>query len=1501
MSAARLVLLAVLALALGLPPFAAAAYDPYFNAVMPDDPVGYWSLGEPSGTTAGDASGNVYQGTYQNGVRLGVPGAIPAGDEAARFDGYDDRVDMGDRLDFSGRSPFSVVVWVKPASVPSSSWPRIVTKELVSSAGRDGWDLILNSGCGFIFERWITGPGSGNQAACSGANTVVPGRWYHVVGTYDGTYLRIYVDGVLRGTRFDDRWLADTTASLALGRNTGDGTSNVFAGDLDEVTIYPRALTREQIWRQYGLAAWRRGYREEVLADKPRAFWRLGETPGQSAAADASGNGQSGSYYGGATVGVAGAVADPDLATAFDGTDDYVFIPDSPALAVTGSVTVEAWVKTPGFTRAWQAIAGKGDTSYHLQRYSTSRSAMFAVAYNGTWYSAIGSAVIDDGAWHHVVGVYDQPSQTLRLYVDGKQDGYVARGPAGVNATTYPFGIGENTQARGRYWSGSIDEVAVYPSALTAERVRIHHLTGRSYMHPVKGDVPTAYWRLGEPRGQTSTAADATGNRRHGTYRGTTPGAPGALETDANTAATFDGVDDDVLVGDLSALDFGTGDFTAEAWILTEKNGEETIVGKHDGTAPHWFITVSDDTGYVGRIRARINDGAVSRTAYGPQIRVDDGVWHHVVVIFDRDWGIRVLVDGLERATQGAMTSNVSNAAPFRIGWTTHYQPFSGTIDEVALYAHTLSAQQARRHNEAGTELPIPYDGGISPEVGTGYWRLGEVAGSTRAVNDGETTIAGTYHGGVRLGATGALLEDPDTAPIFDGVDDYVSVADAAALDITGSLTLEAWVKTDGAFTRTWQHIAGKGDSAYVLQRNGDTRGAAFTVQSAGTWYGARGTTPIDDGQWHHLVGIYDQAAQTVTLYVDGTEDGRVAGPASLGTNDYAFGIGENTQATGRYWKGSIDDVALYPHALPGAHVAVNFEAGSAPDVYPNFGSTPGVVRTVNGQYEWRLTNELGGKPEHVFTFQCCGTPIVGDWNGDGTKTPGVVYGGNHWVLSNDYSGTVAHDFYFGLAGDTPLAGDWNGDGADTPAVRRDNAWHFNDGFDGAAERTLHYGYATDDPLVGDWNGDGVDTPGVRRTHYWYLTNDFDPIGEIYFGLGNDSGDLPVVGDWNADGIDTVGVRRANEYWWLVDSHDSDVDYLVDFGNDTGGVPISGTWGQDADGATDGIEEAGVGAFSAASLDEASVTASESPGPRTYRVPPVVKKYAPVVYLHPDEEYFPASPRTWFIKRSALMWSNYHIITRAGPPPPSFHRREGKVQPWRLGRRVRKHRQYWRYEWVDGKRTQYFAGANCTRPHEESEVCSSNRKNLDKLAGFFLDMNDSETARRGAVRHLAEEPVPVFYHYVEGRFITYWFFYPYNDSPGDPIDHEGDWERISVKLEGTQAVRIRLYRHNCDAEEPWWKVDYFEGHPKIFAALGSHGSYLAGGEIAHCKYGDIGVSDETRWPENNPGRWWKTWNNLHDVKKQTWFGFGGAWGSVAQESTHTSGPLGPGWKKPAPW
>jgi hypothetical protein len=228
--------------------------------------------------------------------------------------------------------------------------------------------------------------------------------------------------------------------------------------------------------------------------------------------------------------------------------------------------------------------------------------------------------------------------------------------------------------------------------------------TAGPYRATVLSDAPAAYWRLGETTG--TAAADELGGAP-GTYEnGVTLGAVGALADFANTAASLDGGNDLITMGDPAdgRLDFGSGDFTAEAWVRATANDERVIFGKRaygEPSPPYWQVTVSDDSGHVGDVRANVFDGVVTPQVYGPPIRVDDGQWHHVVVAFDRDAGIVIYVDGLSAGTDGPITGDVSNDGDFVLGKSPGYPEFKGDLDEVAVYPRLLPPLRVAAHFDA--------------------------------------------------------------------------------------------------------------------------------------------------------------------------------------------------------------------------------------------------------------------------------------------------------------------------------------------------------------------------------------------------------------------------------------------------------------------------------------------------------------------------------------------------------------------------------------------------------------------------------------------------------------------------------------------------------------------------------------------------------------------------------------------------------------------------------
>jgi len=193
-------------------------------------------------------------------------------------------------------------------------------------------------------------------------------------------------------------------------------------------------------------------------------------------------------------------------------------------------------------------------------------------------------------------------------------------------------------------------------------------------------------------------------------------------------------------------------------------------------------------------------------------------------------------------------------------------------------------------------------------------------------------------------------------------------------------------------------------------------------------------------------------------------------------------------------------------------------------------------------------------------------TPIVGDWDGNGSETQGVWRQGT-FFLANTLGGAADLTFTYQLSTDVPVVGDWNGDGTTTVGVYRNGTFLLkNSNSTGAADVTFAFGLAGDIPLAGDWDGDGTDNVGVYRPSNatFYLSYAFvsGHQPDITFSFG-DVGAAPIVGDWNEDGVSTVGVVQDN-IAFLSNSMASGIGEIAVPLNTNGFVPVVGNWNRNA-------------------------------------------------------------------------------------------------------------------------------------------------------------------------------------------------------------------------------------------------------------------------------------------------------------------------------------------------
>jgi len=222
-------------------------------------------------------------------------------------------------------------------------------------------------------------------------------------------------------------------------------------------------------------------YFQVVAADTPQAYWRLDEPTGSTTAHDLTGHGHDGTYKGGVTLEAAGAIAhDADTAATFDGTSGYVDVPGAFAFAGMTAFTLEGWLK-PADVADYHAWIGRNDGQPPSEGYlgyidPMGPFYMLERTDTGTKIYAQGIVVPAVATWAYVVLTY-QPGVGSIVWVNG-QAGPTETPDVSLAGATSDFIIGAENGGATSWWTGEIDEVAVYDYVLSAARIQVHYMVG---------------------------------------------------------------------------------------------------------------------------------------------------------------------------------------------------------------------------------------------------------------------------------------------------------------------------------------------------------------------------------------------------------------------------------------------------------------------------------------------------------------------------------------------------------------------------------------------------------------------------------------------------------------------------------------------------------------------------------------------------------------------------------------------------------------------------------------------------------------------------------------------------------------------------------------------------------------------------------------------------------------------------------------------------------------
>jgi hypothetical protein len=219
----------------------------YRDVVMADGPIGYWRLADTGAMAADETSTTT--GTYSGNCQHAQPTLLVGESNlAAGFDGLSCYVTLGNTYNFAGRAPYSIELWYTPTNLTEYE-ALFVRQTRLGSMPDDGYMLFNAQGVVYT-ER--------SQSAMNVRTDDTPvtiGTTYHFVATYDGTLLALYKNGARVGPAVTATAALPTFAAPAV-IGAASGLDQMYAsGILDEVAIYPRALTAQQVATHYDVGA----------------------------------------------------------------------------------------------------------------------------------------------------------------------------------------------------------------------------------------------------------------------------------------------------------------------------------------------------------------------------------------------------------------------------------------------------------------------------------------------------------------------------------------------------------------------------------------------------------------------------------------------------------------------------------------------------------------------------------------------------------------------------------------------------------------------------------------------------------------------------------------------------------------------------------------------------------------------------------------------------------------------------------------------------------------------------------------------------------------------------------------------------------------------------------------------------------------------------------------------------------------------------------------------
>ncbi|MEZ4867015.1 MAG: LamG-like jellyroll fold domain-containing protein [Caldilineaceae bacterium] len=948
-----------------------AADEGTIRSMMNEAPLLNLHLDEDINTTRfADDSLNGYDGSCADRWASDIDPCPDAGDkgqirESASFDGEDDVLTASGSENLN-LDTYTIALWVKPRQKRNFQQPLITNES--SQTRRRTFGLYIEPNSMQVSHSLSPDGCTSNLSSRTSLGALLMNQWNHVVMTFDGAQHVLYINGSLDGA---ETYLGTPCQVANIPIYIG-GIPNYrhFAGNLDEVTVEEGAMTEAQVQALYAYqSAWydeKQQHTVLVDADAPIVSVTLADNglvePGQVLFIDVEDPTVNGVASG--LAGVQYSIDGGAFTDAVVDNDAYLIPSTATAGLGEGNHTVQV--------RATDNIGLSTTAAAQTVRVDTTAPTVSVSGQSGTVQDVrlgivkvVGQAA-DAGA---VQSGLDRDSvQTVLRDRQGNQVGAAEAGifgsaTAGPNEwrathelTTLPYGE-YTVEVTAKDEAGNeaansrtllLDGLPGYGDMLINSNI----ITGAdTVIRGVASDIPypesgrTLHMHFEEGADDTFYY-DGSQNHLNATCSGSA--CPGDEEFGQEDSAVFFGGSDYLVIGDITGGDQANGepatistaevlglndDFTILSWVRPGSfNGIQRILAAERANSDNGVAF-----GYNGNKLILSAFGVQDYTSTQPT-GLALGEWSHVAASYDATTNdVTFYVNGelLETVAGDAdLLPNLDDA--MRIGAGTPNgssnvgQGLNGALDELVVYSKNLSAEEIYdianplpnytsnvkvryRHaggavwpqlNPDGVALYLPFDEPFASDSFQDLSLHNAKAICNEATNCPETSFidpAKSFESGRYL--------------TLDGVDDYLvvpNVLDPATTDFTASL---------------WFSAAKLGRERQLLQQangSGNNGRTWLSVRADGTVRTFLGGSALDHPakvstlSWHHAAVTYEQASQTLTLYVDGVP---VSTTRAMESSDGKMLIGVHKAFGDSFFSGYLDEVVIFDRALSASEI----------------------------------------------------------------------------------------------------------------------------------------------------------------------------------------------------------------------------------------------------------------------------------------------------------------------------------------------------------------------------------------------------------------------------------------------------------------------------------------------------------------------------------------------------------------------------------------------------